>query len=88
MGCASSTPMVATAGSEMLKAASHVKQKGEAVVEGVCACALVCVCVCVCYQSVLAISLSVGQQMTFRSVQSKGSCKLAVGVYLIFRADT
>ncbi|XP_017066727.1 serine/arginine repetitive matrix protein 2 [Drosophila eugracilis] len=33
MGCASSTPMVATAGSEMLKAASHVKQKGEAVVE-------------------------------------------------------
>lgn len=80
--------MVATAGSEMLKAASHVKQKGEAVVEGVCACALVCVCVCVCYQSVLAISLSVGQQMTFRSVRSKGSCKLAVGVYLIFRADT
>ncbi|XP_016990912.2 flocculation protein FLO11 [Drosophila rhopaloa] len=34
MGCASSTPMVATAGSEMLKAASHVKQKGEAAVEG------------------------------------------------------
>ncbi|XP_052846421.1 mucin-7 isoform X1 [Drosophila gunungcola] len=33
MGCASSTPMVATAGSEMLKAASHVKQKGEAAVE-------------------------------------------------------
>lgn len=41
MGCASSTPMVATAGSEMLKAATHVageaKQKGEAAVEGVCA---------------------------------------------------
>lgn len=40
MGCASSTPMVATAGSEMLKAATHVageaKQKGEAAVEGVC----------------------------------------------------
>ncbi|KAH8375201.1 hypothetical protein KR200_006688 [Drosophila serrata] len=33
MGCASSTPMVATAGSEMLKAATHVKQKGEAAVE-------------------------------------------------------
>ncbi|XP_017039572.1 uncharacterized protein LOC108086970 isoform X2 [Drosophila ficusphila] len=33
MGCASSTPMVATAGSEMLKAASHVKQKGEAAVQ-------------------------------------------------------
>ncbi|KAH8270460.1 hypothetical protein KR018_010246 [Drosophila ironensis] len=33
MGCASSTPMVATAGSEMLKAATHVRQKGEAVVE-------------------------------------------------------
>ncbi|ALC43305.1 CG14837 [Drosophila busckii] len=37
MGCASSTPMVATAGSEMLKAATHVvedvKQQGEAVVE-------------------------------------------------------
>lgn len=42
MGCASSTPMVATAGSEMLKAATHVagdaKQKGEAAVEGVCLC--------------------------------------------------
>lgn len=42
MGCASSTPMVATAGSEMLKAATHVagdaKQKGEAAVEGVCVC--------------------------------------------------
>ncbi|KAH8256210.1 hypothetical protein KR026_010910 [Drosophila bipectinata] len=33
MGCASSTPMVATAGSEMLKAATHVREKGEAVVE-------------------------------------------------------
>ncbi|XP_068142237.1 uncharacterized protein [Drosophila tropicalis] len=37
MGCASSTPMVATAGSEMLKAATHVagdvKQQGEAVME-------------------------------------------------------
>ncbi|KAH8398873.1 hypothetical protein KR222_009382 [Zaprionus bogoriensis] len=37
MGCASSTPMVATAGSEMLKAATHVaddaKQKGEAAVQ-------------------------------------------------------
>ncbi|XP_034481517.1 uncharacterized protein LOC117787177 [Drosophila innubila] len=37
MGCASSTPMVATAGSEMLKAATHVagdvKQKGEAALE-------------------------------------------------------
>ncbi|KAH8294385.1 hypothetical protein KR054_011789 [Drosophila jambulina] len=33
MGCASSTPMVATAGSEMLKAATHIKQKGEAAVE-------------------------------------------------------
>ncbi|XP_034655959.1 uncharacterized protein LOC117893449 [Drosophila subobscura] len=33
MGCAGSTPMVATAGSEMLKAASHVREKGEAVVE-------------------------------------------------------
>lgn len=47
MGCASSTPMVATAGSEMLKAATHVageaKQKGEAAVEGVCNCMRVCV---------------------------------------------
>ncbi|EDV97029.1 uncharacterized protein LOC6556463 [Drosophila grimshawi] len=37
MGCASSTPMVATAGSEMLKAATHVasdvKKQGEAAVE-------------------------------------------------------
>ncbi|SPP77211.1 proteoglycan 4 [Drosophila guanche] len=33
MGCAGSTPMVATAGSEMLKAATHVREKGEAVVE-------------------------------------------------------
>ncbi|KAH8302848.1 hypothetical protein KR044_011202 [Drosophila immigrans] len=37
MGCASSTPMVATAGSEMLKAATHVagdvKQKGEGALE-------------------------------------------------------
>ncbi|EDW73156.1 uncharacterized protein Dwil_GK17393 [Drosophila willistoni] len=37
MGCASSTPMVATAGSEMLKAATHVagdvKQQGEAAME-------------------------------------------------------
>ncbi|KAL7733209.1 hypothetical protein ACLKA6_004718 [Drosophila palustris] len=39
MGCASSTPMVATAGSEMLKAATHaagdVKQKGESALEDV-----------------------------------------------------
>lgn len=51
MGCASSTPMVATAGSEMLKAATHVagdvKKQGEAAVEGVCECESVRVCECV-----------------------------------------
>lgn len=60
MGCASSTPMVATAGSEMLKAATHVageaKQKGEAAVEGVCAsvcsyCASVCECLQLTFKS-------------------------------------
>lgn len=58
MGCASSTPMVATAGSEMLKAATHVKQKGEAAVEGVWC--VLCVVRCVCVfgvQSGLVIGL-------------------------------
>jgi len=82
MGCASSTPMVATAGSEMLKAASHVKQKGEAVVEGV----WVGESVCVTNPGWPLVAF--GQQMTFKSVLSKGNSKRPAFVYLIFRAYT